>query len=211
MDMAHISGLVAARQAAQPFEYADIVTTTTHKSLRGPRAGMIFFRRVRCGVGWSGRREEVEGGGGDMLCWAVGVPATAHQLRTSCHRCAPGAHCNAAELCAAVPPLPPRPLQGPKPADRLQRGEAPGTEYDFEERINFAVRVCTVPPPLGTVAAAACLQVFPSLQGGPHNHQIGALAVALKYATTPEFTAYQQQVCGGCSVAVQCGAVCGWG
>jgi glycine/serine hydroxymethyltransferase len=47
MDMAHISGLVAANLAAQPFEYCDIVTTTTHKSLRGPRAGMIFFRRVR--------------------------------------------------------------------------------------------------------------------------------------------------------------------
>lgn len=40
------SGLVAAEEAAQPFEYCDIVTTTTHKSLRGPRAGMIFFRRV---------------------------------------------------------------------------------------------------------------------------------------------------------------------
>ena len=41
------SGLVAAEEAAQPFEFCDIVTTTTHKSLRGPRAGMIFFRRVR--------------------------------------------------------------------------------------------------------------------------------------------------------------------
>ena len=45
MDMAHISGLVAAGIVDQPFPYCDIVTTTTHKSLRGPRAGMIFFRR----------------------------------------------------------------------------------------------------------------------------------------------------------------------
>mgnify|MGYP000151114085 CR=1 FL=1 len=45
MDMAHISGLVATGEAANPFEYCDIVTTTTHKSLRGPRAGMIFFRK----------------------------------------------------------------------------------------------------------------------------------------------------------------------
>jgi glycine hydroxymethyltransferase len=44
-DMAHISGLVATGEAANPFDYCDIVTTTTHKSLRGPRAGMIFFRR----------------------------------------------------------------------------------------------------------------------------------------------------------------------
>merc|ERR1711920_721381 len=44
-DIAHISGLVATGEAASPFEYCDIVTTTTHKSLRGPRAGMIFFRR----------------------------------------------------------------------------------------------------------------------------------------------------------------------
>lgn len=46
MDMAHISGLVAAGVVDSPFEYADIVTTTTHKSLRGPRAGMIFMRKV---------------------------------------------------------------------------------------------------------------------------------------------------------------------
>jgi glycine hydroxymethyltransferase len=44
-DMAHISGLVAAKVTPTPFEYADIVTTTTHKSLRGPRAALIFFRR----------------------------------------------------------------------------------------------------------------------------------------------------------------------
>jgi len=45
MDMAHISGLVATGTAASPFDYADVVTTTTHKSLRGPRAGLIFFRK----------------------------------------------------------------------------------------------------------------------------------------------------------------------
>lgn len=45
MDMAHISGLVATQEAISPFQYCDIVTTTTHKSLRGPRAGMIFYRK----------------------------------------------------------------------------------------------------------------------------------------------------------------------
>ncbi len=44
-DIAHISGLVATGEAKSPFDYCDVVTTTTHKSLRGPRAGMIFFRR----------------------------------------------------------------------------------------------------------------------------------------------------------------------
>jgi glycine hydroxymethyltransferase len=43
--MAHISGLVATGEQRSPFEFCDVVTTTTHKSLRGPRAGMIFFRK----------------------------------------------------------------------------------------------------------------------------------------------------------------------
>ena len=43
--MAHISGLVAAGLVPSPFEHADVVTTTTHKSLRGPRGAMIFYRK----------------------------------------------------------------------------------------------------------------------------------------------------------------------
>jgi len=46
--------------------------------------------------------------------------------------------------------------------------------YDLEDRINSAV--------------------FPGLQGGPHNHTITALAVALKQVHTPDFKAYAQQV-----------------
>ena len=44
-DIAHTSGLVAAQELADPFAYCDVVTTTTHKTLRGPRAGLIFFRK----------------------------------------------------------------------------------------------------------------------------------------------------------------------
>jgi len=103
-DMAHISGLVAADVVPGPFETADVVTTTTHKSLRGPRAGMIFFRK-----GVKGQDKK----GNDIM-------------------------------------------------------------YDLEEKINFAV--------------------FPGLQGGPHNHTIAGLAVALKQASSPDFRAYQEQV-----------------
>lgn len=104
-DIAHVSGLVASGFHSSPFEHCDIVTTTTHKSLRGPRSGMIFYRR--------GER----------------APATDGR---------------------------------------------PAEMYNFEEAINMAV--------------------FPALQGGPHNHQIAALAVALKEAIDPSFKAYAAQV-----------------
>ncbi|KAJ8442612.1 hypothetical protein Cgig2_026554 [Carnegiea gigantea] len=55
--------------------------------------------------------------------------------------------------------------------------------YDYEDKINQAV--------------------FPGLQGGPHNHTITALAVALKQAMTPEYKAYQEQVLSNCSAFAQ--------
>ncbi len=129
------SGLVAAQEAAQPFEYCDVVTTTTHKSLRGPRAGMIFFRVVRP---------------------STLTPLTVVDSRTERRRQAPYSSVSDARGHAG------------------RQGQQEGV-YDFEDRINFSV--------------------FPALQGGPHNHQIAALAVALKYAASPQFKTYAKQVC----------------
>jgi len=94
-DIAHISGLVATGQHPSPFEYCDVVTTTTHKSLRGPRAGMIFFKYT----------------------------------------------------------------------DKIP---------DIKERIDMAV--------------------FPALQGGPHNHQIGGLAAQLLEVNSQDFKDYSKAV-----------------
>jgi len=96
--------LISAGVIPSPFEYADIVTTTTHKSLRGPRGAMIFCRK---GV------RKVDAKGKEIM-------------------------------------------------------------YDLEEPIKFSV--------------------FPGHQGGPHNHTITALSVALKQALTPEFKEYQNLV-----------------
>ncbi|XP_015264828.1 PREDICTED: serine hydroxymethyltransferase, cytosolic [Gekko japonicus] len=108
-DMAHISGLVAAGVVPSPFEDCDVVSTTTHKTLRGCRAGMIFYRK------------------------------------------------------------------GARSVDPKTGKEVP---YNLESLINQAV--------------------FPGLQGGPHNHAIAGIAVALKQAMTPEFKAYQRQVVANC-------------
>ena len=44
-DMAHFSGLVATGELKNPFDYCDVITSTTHKTLRGPRSGMIFYKK----------------------------------------------------------------------------------------------------------------------------------------------------------------------
>ncbi len=100
-DMAHISGLVATEEHNNPFDYCDVVTTTTHKTLRGPRGAMIFCKRSSHTEGAFGKSE-------------------------------------------------------------------------LADQINFSV--------------------FPSLQGGPHNNKIGALAVQLKEVQTEEFKQYVKQV-----------------
>ena len=96
MDMAHIGGLVAGGVLNNPVPIMDVVTTTTHKSLRGPRGGMILCKK------------------------------------------------------------------------------------ELAKKIDKSV--------------------FPGMQGGPHEHQIAALAVALKEADTPEFKAYTQQIVNNAKV-----------
>merc|ERR1712224_454648 len=75
-DMAHISGLVATGLHPAPFEHCDVVTTTTHKSLRGPRAGMIFFKYTEKIPDIKDRIDmavfpALQGGGENPLIWVI--------------------------------------------------------------------------------------------------------------------------------------------
>ena len=99
VDMSHIAGLIAGGVHPSPFPYADVVTTTVHKTLRGPRSAIIFSKKIK---------------------------------------------------------------------------PNPDSKYLISELIDKAV--------------------FPGMQGGPHNNQIAAVAVALKEAKAPTFKAYTKQI-----------------
>jgi glycine hydroxymethyltransferase len=67
-DMSHIIGLVAAGVVPSPFPYSDVVTTSMSKTLRGPRGGMIFFRRGVKGINTKTNKKE---------CYALEGPINA--------------------------------------------------------------------------------------------------------------------------------------
>jgi glycine hydroxymethyltransferase len=113
-DISHIAGLVVAGAHPSPVGYADVVTTTTHKTLRGPRGAMIL--------------------------------------------------CNG------------------KPSNPLKA--APRERENLPTLIDRAI--------------------IPGLQGGPHNHQTAAIAVALREAAQPAFKKYGQQVVANAKRLAQC-------
>jgi glycine hydroxymethyltransferase len=77
VDMAHIAGLVAAGLHPSPFGHADIVTTTTHKTLRGPRGGLIFCRE---GLGKAVDKSVFPGTQGGPLMHVIAAKAVALKL-----------------------------------------------------------------------------------------------------------------------------------
>ncbi|KAL2453825.1 Serine hydroxymethyltransferase 1 [Abeliophyllum distichum] len=88
-DMAHISGLVAAGVIPSPFEYAHVVTTTTHISLHGPRGAMIFFRKGVKGTNKQGQ-EGIDGSRVEKVLEAVHIAANKNTVPGDVSAMVPG-------------------------------------------------------------------------------------------------------------------------
>jgi len=98
-DMAHISGLVGAKQIPSPFDHCDVVTTTTHKTLRGPRGGMIFFKKGVRSVDQKTGKDSLGSGGENQRC---SVSRTSRRPTRKCysrHLCLPERG-NVARVCS---------------------------------------------------------------------------------------------------------------
>jgi glycine hydroxymethyltransferase len=80
VDMAHIAGLVAAGVHPSPFPHADIVTSTTHKTLRGPRGGIVF---CRAGLARAVDKAVFPGPQGGPLMHVIAAKAVAFRLADS--------------------------------------------------------------------------------------------------------------------------------
>ena len=101
VDMAHIAGLVAAGVHPSPVPYADVVTTTTHKTLRGPRGGMILCRE---GLARAIDRAVFPGTQGGPLMHIIAAKAVAlgEAMGEDFRQCQRQTVKNAAALCRAL-------------------------------------------------------------------------------------------------------------
>lgn len=104
VDMAHIAGLVAAGLHPSPIPYADIVTTTTHKTLRGPRGGMILCGKEETAKKYNFNKAVFPGIQGGPLMHVIAAKAVCFQeaLDPSFKTYAKGIVDNAQALCKGL-------------------------------------------------------------------------------------------------------------
>lgn len=101
VDMAHFAGLVAGGAHESPLPYADVVTTTTHKSLRGPRGAMILARAEHAAKIDKAVFPGIQGGPHNAITAAIAVTlheAAQPEFRTYAHQCVANSRALAAEL-----------------------------------------------------------------------------------------------------------------
>jgi glycine hydroxymethyltransferase len=83
VDMSHLAGLVAGKAYPSPFPYADVVTTTTHKTLRGPRGALIFSKKDERGIDKKIDKAVFPGlQGGPHMSHVAGIAVALYEAKT---------------------------------------------------------------------------------------------------------------------------------